>query len=434
VNLHLSDPPTCSSATGGLYQHVYVSIAQVQINTDATAGDSGPGWITLADLTSAPRQVDLLATPSNQCFLADLGSTSLQPGTYQQIRLVLAVNNATIANNQCGSAGANCLVPSGSNTPVPLQIPSAAQTGIKIPPGRIAGGTFTIAAGQTKDLDIDFDACASIVLQGNGQYSLKPTLSAGEVSLTGSSITGKVIDDATGAAIAGGKVLVSLQQRGMTDTSLAGVQLIMQTSTDAQGNFVLCPVPAGTYDVVVAAEGASGQAYAPTITTGVQPGNALGNVKVFLAGGGATPANIQGTITTQGPGSAAAPTNVTLAAFQTYNISGVQGNFAIPLVFQSNTNASSTVTLATVADPKCPSSSVPCALYTLAVSPSNASIAAFTASGTSYTAPDFGTTPSYSVRAQPALACTPATDTAGPFTVSAGGTVQNANLDFTSCQ
>ena len=39
------------------------------------------------------------------------------------------------------------------------------------------------AAGQTKDLNIDFNACASIVQQGNGQFRLKPVLHAGEVSL-----------------------------------------------------------------------------------------------------------------------------------------------------------------------------------------------------------------------------------------------------------
>jgi Domain of unknown function (DUF4382) len=435
VNLHLSDPPTCSSTTGGLYSHVYVTIAKVQIHASAAPADNDPGWITLVDLTSAPQQVDLLGTASSQCFLADLGSASLQPGTYQQIRLVLAANNAAVANNQCGTAGTNCVVlDSDPNNPQQLQIPSGVQTGIKIPPGRIAGGQFTIAQGQTKDLNIDFDACASVVVQGNNQYRLKPTLFAGEVSLTGSSISGKVIDNATGLAIPGGKVLVALQQRSTTDPGLTGVQVTLQTATDAQGNFDLCPVPAGTYDVVVAAEGPSGETYAPTITTGVQPGNALGNVRVFALSGNPATGSIAGKITTQNPSSAAAPTDVTLAAFQTYNLSGMQANFVIPLVYQSNSNASTTATLATAADAACQNSNVACALYTLALPPSNAAIGAFAASGTTYSAPDFSTTPSYTVRGQPALACTPATDTAGPYALSAGGTVQNADLDFTSCQ
>ena len=69
-------------------------------------------------------------------------------------------------------------------TPYPLLLSSEAQTGIKIPSGQIAVGAFTIAAGQTKDLDIDFLTCVSIVQEGNGQYRLKPVLHAGEVSTT----------------------------------------------------------------------------------------------------------------------------------------------------------------------------------------------------------------------------------------------------------
>jgi hypothetical protein len=55
-----------------------------------------------------------------------------------------------------------------------------------------------VAAGQTEDLDIDFDACASIVVEGNGQYRLKPVLHAGEVSVTSSSINGTIVDSVSG--------------------------------------------------------------------------------------------------------------------------------------------------------------------------------------------------------------------------------------------
>ena len=51
-----------------------------------------------------------------------------------------------------------------------------------------------MAAGQTKDLDIDFSTCESIVAQGNGQYRRKPVLHAGEVSTTSTSINGKILD------------------------------------------------------------------------------------------------------------------------------------------------------------------------------------------------------------------------------------------------
>ena len=70
---------------------------------------------------------------------------------------------------------------------------------------------LTIAAGQTKDLNIDFDACASIVSEGKGKgrFRLKPVLHAGEVTLTSTSINGMVIDRATGQPISGGVTVVA---------------------------------------------------------------------------------------------------------------------------------------------------------------------------------------------------------------------------------
>jgi len=41
------------------------------------------------------------------------------------------------------------------------------------------GGPIQVVAGQSVDLNIDFNACASIHREGNGTYSLKPTLTEG---------------------------------------------------------------------------------------------------------------------------------------------------------------------------------------------------------------------------------------------------------------
>src|SRR5258708_29652934 len=101
---------------------------------------------------------------------------------------------------------------SSDNTPQPLLLSGESQTGIKIPSGQIAGGQFTVTAGQTEDLDIDFNACASIVSEGNGQFRLKPVLHSGEVSLTSSSINGKIVDSPTAQPISGGNTVVALQQ------------------------------------------------------------------------------------------------------------------------------------------------------------------------------------------------------------------------------
>jgi len=241
VNTSISDPPTCA-APQGPYRHVYVTVNDVLIHQSASASANDAGWIHLASgLRDNPLQVDLLGV-ANQCFLAMLGSAEIEPGTYQQIRVVLAPNSASVNNNKCGNV-ANCLMLTSdpSNTPQALQLSSETQTGIKIPSGQIAGGSFTVGSGQTKDLNIDFDACASVVVQGSGQYRLKPVLHAGEVSLqsASSSISGTIIDGSSQQAVVGGNTVVALEQ--------ADGSVVMQAVPASNGSFVFCPVADGTY-------------------------------------------------------------------------------------------------------------------------------------------------------------------------------------------
>jgi hypothetical protein len=216
VNTSVSDPPTCS-APSGPYSHVFVTVTDVKIHSSSNAGANDSGWIDLTpDLKNSPKQVDLLAQASTECFLAMLGSKKeIQAGTYQQIRVFLAPDNTSISANQCSSAPgnpANCVALAADNSVHALQLASEAQSGLKIPSGQIAGGKFTIGSGETKDLDIDFNACASIVVTGNGQFTLKPVLHAGEVG-TSSAINGTVIDSVTGIPVVGGTTVVALEQK-----------------------------------------------------------------------------------------------------------------------------------------------------------------------------------------------------------------------------
>src|ERR1700751_2377723 len=114
VNVSVSDPATCSGPQGP-FSHIFVTITDVQINASSSAGDNDPGWIDLTTtLSQNPQQVDLLGQANDQCFLAMLGSaTELQPGSYQQIRIVLASNGTSVLGNQCGGT-ANCVVMSSN--------------------------------------------------------------------------------------------------------------------------------------------------------------------------------------------------------------------------------------------------------------------------------------------------------------------------------
>src|SRR5205085_11923038 len=96
VNTRVSDPTTCA-APAGPFSHVYITIADVLVSTSSTAAATDSGWIDLTpNLKSAPVQVDLLGIANNRCFLASLGDNlQLQPGSYQQIHVMLQDNSAS---------------------------------------------------------------------------------------------------------------------------------------------------------------------------------------------------------------------------------------------------------------------------------------------------------------------------------------------------
>lgn len=446
INLSLSDPAPCGAASSGPYKSIFITISDVQINASASAGDNDPNWLDLTpSLKSSgiPQQVDLLALPNPQCFLATLGSTtSIPPGTYQQIRIFLADNtaaNATLLgnNNRCGAAAVNCVIlaPPNPATPQTLQLSSEVRTGIKVPSGQIAGGQFTIAAGETKDLDIDIDSCASIVVaQGNGQFRLKPVLHAGEVSLTSSSINGKLVD-ANNNAIAGIKAIVALEKKDSGGVD----RVVMQTTTDSAGNFNFCPVPAGTYDVVaVIVSSTSNTAFAATVTTGAAPGNALGNVTMNAVTGASTaPAILNGDVSTANSSTGGVVADITLAALQQATI-GSATSFTVPAGAQSTTLNVTTTKPASCTSTSCPTFT---ATYSMSVPPVNPTTGAFTAgTATHYTAGATGNA-NYIIEGNafvPGSAgqsdCNPSRVPSATVSVGPGSTTSIPTLAFIGCQ
>jgi hypothetical protein len=375
-------------------------------------------------------QIDLLGIANNNCFLATLGSNiTITAGNYQQIRVILVDNSqgSSISNNKCGSA-ANCVILSSGGAPQPLALSSESKTGIKIPSGQLSGGQFTVAAGQGKDLNIDFNACASIVIQGNGGYRLKPVLHAGEVQLTSSSISGKVVDSVTKAAISGGKVIVALEQ-----PDLGGIdRVMMETVADGSGNFVFCPVPAGSYDVVAIAIDGSNVQYAATITTGVQPGNNIAQLLLYAQQSPATAsAKIDGQVTTQNASNAATSADISLSALQTVG--------TIQVTIPQPAASASTLTLATAPDASCPTNTQ-CASYELLLPAIAPYVGAFSATSQTWTqssgSPDFNLDALAFVPNSGNVAdCTPSEQkTTTAIAVASGGTANAPALAFTGCQ
>jgi hypothetical protein len=426
----LSDPATCQ-APSGPFAHVYVTITDVKASVNASAGDNDSSFVDLTpDLAKAPKQIDLLGQANNQCFLASLGATTqLQAGKYQQIRIILADNSTTLSGNNCQGA-ANCVVlTAGGN--YPLQLSSESKTGIKIPSGQIANGGFTIAAGQTKDLDIDFNTCISIVQEGNGKYRLKPVLHAGEVTTTSSSINGTVIDNATGNPI-NGSVLVALEQK---DTN--GIdRVFMSTLTTSTGAFVFCPLPAGTYDVVIVGESTSGIAYAPTVITAVSTGSALSIVKLYAqATAASAPVTLKGAVTTQVTTSPAVATAADIEVSALEQVSAAL-TVTIPLL-PNATQSSATLALHTASGSPC-ASGLDCASYTMVLPAATSYVGTFSASGTtlsisataaSYTVDALAFIPSSGGTAD----CTPSEMKSTAITPVAGTTMTVPPLSFSAC-
>lgn len=439
VSVMLSDPATCQ-APNGPYSHVYVTITDVKANVSATAGDNDGSWVDLTpSLSKSPKQVDLLGLADNKCFLASLGDPlQLQAGTFQQIRVILAPNTATVSGNLCGSS-VNCvmLTSDTSNTPHPLLLSSEAQTGIKIPGSQISSGGFTIASGQTKELDINFLTCESIVQQGNGGYRLKPVLHAGEVSAISTSINGTVVDSVTGKAV-DGKVYVAIEQ---PDTTPAKVdRVIMYEKVNADGTFVFCPLPNGTYDIVIMGTTTGGSFYRPTIVTGVAVGSTVGTIKIYLPT--ATPnASLSGTVTAQTTANAGAIADVQLSALETVGTA----TYTIPLppTATQSTATLSVETAAAVLPATCPAGSpsgtTDCVNYTLNLPSGAVNIGAWAASGptltlttnmATYSVDGIATIPS----SGGAPDCSPSELTvAGPALTSVALNPTGINLAFKSC-
>ncbi len=438
VNVRLSDPATCKTPEG-MFSNVWVTITDVQANVSSSAGPTDSSWVDLTPkLASTPMQVDLLALAGNQCVLKSLGDNlELQAGSYQQIRLILADNTASMpSSNPCNSAGtANCVVT--SNGTFPLLLSSEDKTGIKIPSGQIAGGAFTIAAGQTKDLAIDFNTCASIVQEGNGGFRLKPVLHAGEVSTTDVSINGTVLDASTGKPFAG-TAYVTVEQPDAN-----GIYRPVQGSQQvaADGTFVYCPLPEGTYDVVVVGS-LNGVLYAPTVITGVATGSTTGNINLnppATTVAAVSAANLTGLVSTAGS-SAAISEVVTLSALETVN----GKTYTIPLQPATTPNFDQTanVTTAPSANPPACAGGTDCADYTLPVSSSGAFYAAWSASGPGTLTPTSTTTAlaSYYVDGQANCSNTPQSSGVaiqlalpGPFNTTAG-VAMTSNINLTGCQ
>ncbi|HZH69607.1 MAG TPA: DUF4382 domain-containing protein [Flavobacteriaceae bacterium] len=226
--VHLTDAP-------GDYDAVFVDVQDVMIKYSGEEGE-----VSLGEIEAGV--YDLLELTGGVTVL--LADHDVPTGRISQIRLVLGDNNSVVVDGQTHD----------------LQTPSAQQSGLKINVNQ------DVEANIQYEFILDFNVEESIVVQGNGNYLLKPVIRASLLNETGS-ISGSLFP-------IGITALVTASNN--TDT--------ISAYTNADGEFYLHGVPEGTYTITIEPDISFGFAITSIIDVVVLQGQitTLGEIELDL--------------------------------------------------------------------------------------------------------------------------------------------------------
>lgn len=147
LNIYMTDSPAS-------FDSVNITFSRISAHIDSQ-------WISVQ---GDPVKINLLEWNNGRSIL--IGSAEMPAGHYTQIRLMIDAAEIVVDGQH-----------------FPLTVPSGAQTGLKM------GPEFTILAGSTYELVIDFDVERSIVINGPRHnpysYKLKPHLRCIPRAVTG---------------------------------------------------------------------------------------------------------------------------------------------------------------------------------------------------------------------------------------------------------
>jgi hypothetical protein len=220
VQLKLIDLP-------GDYLEVNVNIVDVQYNNS----EDEQGWRSfesfegeqIVDLTELVGGVNLV-----------LSNEIIQAGTLKQIRLVLGDGNTIMVDGEEGL--------------LPLETPSAQQSGLKL------NLNTELEAGFSYTFILDWDVQKSIVKTGYNKYILKPVIRVEAEAKTGKLegiVIGDKINDTVESAVPLEGVLVKLFEAD----ALEGDEAYATTTTTAEGYFIFEGLPTIDYKVEIEQEG-----------------------------------------------------------------------------------------------------------------------------------------------------------------------------------
>lgn len=238
VAIKLTDAP-------GDYERVMVEVEDVMIKTTAEGSDE-EGWVSLEGVNTGV--IDLLSLTGGVTEL--LVDAELEAGYLHQIRLVLGDNNTIVVNNE------------GEEHEYALKTPSAEQSGLKVMVGQ------ELEANAEYTFILDFDVDKSVVATGAGTYNLKPVIRMAVEENSGS-IVGSVHPTTE-------QVLVTVQNAAVNASAYS----------DANGNFQVHGLPAGTYKVTATPAAGLGLNVAVVNNVTVVKGETVTLEDLFLDGSG----------------------------------------------------------------------------------------------------------------------------------------------------
>ena len=197
-------------------------------------------WTTAEDFV--PQTFNLLDLQNGKSL--HLGDMILPAGHYSEIRFILAAptKESEVKSNP------DCNITFSDKPTQPLFVPSGGQSGYK------GKGAFDITADAKIEVTADFDVHKSIVVKGNGDYSLKPVIRLVVTELSGM-INGTVVDVADYNATLDSLVVYSYKS-GVSIAGEADNNFPNSVSAGdvnmSDGNFTLAFLGEGNYTLVTA--------------------------------------------------------------------------------------------------------------------------------------------------------------------------------------
>jgi hypothetical protein len=213
VKIYLVDDPSDYDA---------VNIVVTEVSVHVASNDSMSGWMVINDST---RTINLLNLTNGNMDI--LGVGRLDVGRYSQIRLKIGTGSNVVVSGQV----------------YPLDIPSGAQTGLKL------NHQFDIEANSLYEMTLDFDVSRSIHVTGNGQYMMRPVI--------------RVVANVVSGSLSG---IVSPPTTFGLVSAIVGLDTVSTYANFINGGFMLVALPSGIYSVTIYS---GSDAYIDSTITGI---------------------------------------------------------------------------------------------------------------------------------------------------------------------